>query len=432
MTLSLIGFAILLGIAFLGFPLGFVMMAVGFFGFAYIRGWEPALETVSQQILDLAINHNFTVLPLFLLMGVFTYRAALSDDLYDCANAWLGHFKGGLAMATVAACGGFAAVSGSSIATAATMARVAIPSMRRYKYDDALASGTVAAGGTMGILIPPSAALIVYGILTEEDIAALFMAGIAPGLLTIFLYIAVIMVVTRFKPESGPPGDRASWAHRWASLGRVWAILALFLIILGGIYMGAFTPTEAGGIGAVGALLFAIWRRKMSWRIFFDSLVEAGQTTALVFTLAFGALILNNFVNLAGLPGDVITWIEELQLSPTMVILVILCFYIVLGTVIEGLAMIFLTVPIFVPVIDGLGLDLIWFGIVMVMVVEISLITPPIGLNVFVMKSMLPDVPLSRIFKGILPFFAADITRLLLVVFFPGIALYLPSVMGGL
>ncbi len=431
MTVTLIGFGVLVLIAFLGLPLGFAMLGVGFVGFGYLRGFGPSLEMVSQQVLNVVINNNFAVLPLFLLMGAFVHRAALSDDLYDCANAWLGHFRGGLAMATIAACGGFAAVSGSSLATAATMAKVAIPSMRKYKYSDSFAAGTVAAGGTMGILIPPSAALIIYGILTEEDIAALFTAGIVPGLLTIALYIVVVQVVTLFRPEMGPRGERSGWRRRWQTLYRVWAVLALFLLILGGISFGVFTPNEAGGIGAIGALAFALGRRRMNWHVFFLSLVEAGRTTAMVFMIAIGALVLNNFVNLAGLAPEVITWIQSLNLAPMGVMMIILGFYVVLGMIIEGLAMIFLTVPIFVPIVEGLGFDLIWFGIVMVMVVEISLITPPIGLNVFILNSMLPDVELKSIFKGIVPFFCADITRLALVVFFPPIALWLPRFVYG-
>lgn len=333
-------------------------------------------------------------------------------------------------MATVAACGGFAAVSGSSVATAATMAKVAIPSMRKYQYSDSLAAGTVAAGGTVGILIPPSAALIVYGILTEESIGELFVAGIIPGIITIALYIAVISIVTRIWPALGPAGERSSWRVRFITLGKIWGVVVLFVLILGGILFGVFTATEAGGIGAAGALAFALLRRKMSWKIFAESLVEAAETTATVFTVAFGALILNNFVTIAGLPDAIVEFIRSLDLAPIVVILIVLGIYIILGTIIEGLAMIFLTVPIFVPVVESLGFNLIWFGIVMVMVVEISLITPPIGLNVFVMKSMLPDVELVAIFKGIAPFFAADIVRLLLVVFLPWLALYLPRLLN--
>ncbi len=333
-------------------------------------------------------------------------------------------------MATVAACGGFAAISGSSAATAATMAKVAVPSMRRFDYDDGLAAGTVAAGGTLGFLIPPSAALIVYGILTEESIADLFIAGILPGVLTVAVYMLVIVVIARIRPGHCPPGDRSSWRARWRSLYRVWAVLALFLMILGGISFGFFTPNEAGGIGAIGALAFALGRRRMSWPIFLDALLEAAHTTAQIFTIIIGALVLNSFVILAGLSNGVLAWIETLDFAPVVIILIILGFYVILGTVIEGLAMIFLTVPVFVPVVEGLGYDLVWFGIVVVMVVEISLITPPIGLNVFILKSMLPDVPLASIFRGIIPFFIADIVRLLLVVFFPPIAIFLPRLLS--
>lgn len=336
-------------------------------------------------------------------------------------------------MATVAACGGFAAVSGSSAATAATMAKVAVPSMRKYGYGDALSAGTVAAGGTMGILIPPSGALIIYGLLTEEDIAKLFVAGIIPGLITIAAYIAVIKIVTLIWPTMGPPGDRSSWNERLRSLYKVWGVLFLFFLIMGGIFFGIFTSTEAGGIGATGALVFAIIRRRMSWKIFYESLAEAAITTAMIFTVAFGALILNQFVNMSGMPQVVLELIDSLDATPLQVVLVIMVFYVLLGMFIEGVAMIFLTVPIFVPVIMGLDFGfsdvLIWWGIVLVMVVEISLITPPIGLNVFILKSMLPDVPLSKIFKGIAPFFCADLFRLAIVVIFPAVALWLPTVM---
>jgi len=431
MTVALTGVAILMVILFLGFPLGLSLMLVGFFGFGIIHpgGFGPAFAIAGQQILELGLNFQFSVLPLFILMGVFVARAALSDDLYEASYAWLGHFRGGLAMATVAACAGFAAVSGSSAATAATMAKVAVPSMRKFKYADSLSAGTVAAGGTMGILIPPSGALIIYGLLTESDIAKLFVAGIIPGLITVIAYIAVIRLVTAIFPDLGPPGERSSWKYRLITLYRVWGVLFLFLLIMGGIFFGIFTSTEAGGIGSGGALIFALIRRKMSWRIFVDSLIEAARTTAMIFTVAFGALIFNQFINISGMPDEVLTFIHGLDITPIQVVLVIMGMYVILGMFIEGVAMIFLTVPIFVPVVAALDLDLIWFGIVMIMGVEISLITPPIGLNVFILKSMLPEVPLSSIFKGIAPFFCADIVRLAIVIFFPAVALYLPSLM---
>ena len=429
MTAGLIGLAALMIILLLRFPLGFSLMTVGFVGIGLSQDFNAAVKMVGFEVVDIATNFGFAVLPLFILMGVFVHRASLSDDLYDASNAWLGHFRGGLAMATVAACGGFAAVSGSSAATAATMAKVAYPSMKRYGYADSLSAGTIAAGGTMGILIPPSAAMIVYGILTETDVGALFVGGILPGLLTILLYILVISVVVRIWPSSGPRGERTPWAGRFRSLMGVWGVVVLFFLILGGIFFGLFTPSEAGGIGAVGAFAFAFGRRKMSWSIFYHSMIEAGRVTAQIFTVAFGALVLNQFINVSGMPEAIIAFIEGLNVTPLTVIFIILGMYVVLGMFIEGISMIFLTAPIFVPIVEGLGFDLIWFGIVMVMAVEISLITPPIGLNVFIIKSMLPDISLHTIFMGIGPFFIADIIRLMAVVLLPGMVLWLPSFM---
>ena len=429
MLVMSIGLVVLLILLFTGIPLGFSMLVVGFFGYAIFRGYEASFAMVAQQIIELAMNFNFAVLPLFVLMGVFVARSGLSEDLYDAAYRWMGHLRGGLAMATVAACAGFASVSGSSLATAATMAKVAVPAMRRFKYRDSFAVGTVAAGGTLGMLIPPSSAMIIYGILTETDIAKLFIGGILPGLLTVVVYLMVIIVVIKIWPDAGPPGERSSWRERFVSLTKIWGVVVLFFMILGGIFFGIFTPSEAGGIGAVGALAFAIGRRKMSWWTFFTSLVEAARITALIFVVGFGALILNQFVNIAGLPAFMAEFIKGLDISLGMTLLVILAIYVVLGTIIEGLAIIFLTVPIFVPIMEALGFDLIWFGVLMIMIIEISLITPPIGLNVFVLKSMLPEVPLIDIFKGIGPFFVGDIIRLLIVAFFPAVVLYLPSLM---
>jgi len=429
MITSLIGIGFLLIILFVGAPLGFAMMAVGFVGYGLIRGWEPALAMIAQQILDLAFNFGFSVLPLFIVMGVFVARSGMAEDLYDACYKWLGHFRGGLALATVAACGGFASVSGSSLATAATMAKVAVPAMRKFKYQDSFAVGTVAAGGTIGMLIPPSTGMIIYGILTEVDVAKMFVGGILPGILTIFVYFVVIATVIRVNPKAGPPGDRSGWRERWISLSKVWGVIALFIIIMGGIFLGVFTPSEAGGIGAVGALAFAVGRGKMTWWAFFASLVEAARVTALIFMVGFGALILNQFVSIAGLPAAMADFITGLNVPLWGTLLFILLIYILLGTIIEGLAIIFLTVPIFVPIMEQLGFNLIWFGVVMIMIIEISLITPPIGLNVFVMKTMLPEVPLIDIFKGIGPFFIGDIFRLLVVAFVPGMVLWLPSFM---
>jgi tripartite ATP-independent transporter DctM subunit len=426
---SLIGFAILLLLVFLGLPLGFAMILVGVAGFAIIRNLNGALAMGTQQIVDLSMNFEFTVLPLFILMGAFVHRANISQELYDAANSWLGHRRGGLAMATVVACGGFATISGSSLATAATMTSVAMPPMRRYGYNDGLAAGTIAAGGTLGILIPPSVPMVIYGILTETDIGKLFIAGIIPGILMVGLYVASITVLTMFRPGWGPRAPRIPLRERWPYLARVWPVLALFVLVIGGIYGGIFTPTEAAAIGAFGALLFVIWRRRLSWRILTDSLVESARTTGVIFTVGFGALIFSNFVNIAGLPRDLVQIINSANVSPIGVVLLICLIYLVLGCILDSLAMILLTVPVFFPIIVSLGLDPIWFGIVVIIVVEIGLITPPIGLNVFVVKSMVEDVPLSEIFRGIVPFFFASLIGLLLIVYFPVIPLLLPGLM---
>lgn len=431
MSVLLIGTILLFVLVFAGFPLGFTLLLVGAGGFAILRGVTPALSMASQQALEVIMNTNFVVLPMFILMGAFIFRAALADDLFDAANAWLGHFRGGLAIAAVAACGGFSAVSGSSLATVTTMAKVATPSMRRNKYADSLSAGCISAGGTIGILIPPSAAMIIYGILTEQDIAALFAAGLLPGILTIFLYIIVILVLTTIWPHLGPPAERSTWRVRWQRLLRIWGIVVLFCLIMGGISFGLFTPNEAGGIGAVGALLFAIGRRRMTFSIFVSSLVDAAKTTAMVFTIGIGALVFNNFVTLSGFSGFVANWMQGLPLSPMGIMLVIICFYFLLGMVVDGMAMIFLTVPVIFPVVVGLGMDPIWFGVLLVIVVEVSLITPPIGMNVFVLKSMLPGVSLRTIFIGIAPFLIADIIRLAIILAFPGFVLFLPNLIYG-
>jgi C4-dicarboxylate transporter DctM subunit len=426
---SLVGLAVLLLLAFLGLPLGFGMILIGAAGFAAIRGVNGALAMGTQQIVDLSMNFEFTVLPLFILMGAFVHRANLSQELYDAANSWFGHRRGGLAKATVVACGGFATISGSSLATAATMTKVAMPPMRHYGYDDRLATGTIAAGGTLGILIPPSVPLVIYGILTETDIGKLFIAGILPGVMMILLYNASIGAVTVFRPEWGPRAPRIPVRQRWAYLTNVWGVVALFVLVIGGIYGGIFTPTEAASIGAFGALLFVLWRGRLTWPSFIESLVEAGRTTAIIFTVGFGALIFSNFVTIAGLPRDLVQLIVASQLSPIGVVLLICLIYLVLGCLLDSLAMILLTVPVFFPIIVSLGLDPVWFGIIVIIVVEIGLITPPIGLNVFVVHSMVEGVTLGRVFQGVTPFFLASIVGLLLIVFFPAIALVLPNMM---
>ncbi len=429
MTATLIGFTGLILLLLARVPLGFAMLLVGVVGTSMVRSPQAALMGASTTIFDIAISPAFVVLPLFMLMGAFVTQARLSDDLYDAAHAWLGHFRGGLAMSTVAASGGFAAVSGNSVETVVTMSKVALPSMRRYKYGDSLAAGTIAAGGTLGILIPPSNAFIIYGLLTETDVGQLFIAGIIPGLVTIFLYIVVVQTVVTIRPHLGPRADRSDWRTRFRTLVSVWGVLALFLMIMAGISFGVFTPTEAGAAGALGALLFAISRRRMSWHGLYRSLFDAGKTTAMLFAVIFGALVLNQFVVLTGVGDTLSAFVTSLDAGPTVSIFAILGILILLGMFIEGLAMILLVVPIFVPIVEAMGIDLIWFGVFLVIAVEMSLVTPPVGINAFILKSMLKDVDLSTIFAGIAPFFVADIARLTLLIIFPALALWLPSLL---
>lgn len=431
MLSAIAGPILLLAGFFSGIPLGLVLLTIGYFGFAFVHpnGFAAATAMAGQQIVGLSTDFQFSVLPLFILMGSFVNRAALSDDLYEVAHCWLGHFRGGLALSTIAACAGFAAICGSSLATAATMARVAVPSMRRYHYADWLSTGTVAAGGALGMLVPPSGALIVYGLLTEQDIAKLFLAAILPALISVVVYFGVVQIVTVLKPQAGPRAAKAPWRERWRALRKVWGVLALFLLIMGGITFGIFTATEAGGIGAGGALVLAILRGKMSWAIFVQSLVEAAVTTAMIFTVIFGALVLTQFVNISGLSEAVLDFIRRLDASPIEIVLCIMVFYVLLGIFIEGFALIFLTVPIFVPIVQALGFDLIWWGVALVITVEMSVVHPPLGLNIYVLKSILPEVPLKEIFKGVIPFFLSDFIRLGLVIAFPALALFLPRLL---
>ena len=327
-------------------------------------------------------------------------------------------------------CGAFAAICGSSLATAATMTQVALPEMKRYHYDESLATGSIAAGGTIGILIPPSVILVLYGILTESNIGELFLAGFIPGILTILFFMVTISIITGIYPETGPRGAKTTFAQKMYAFKNVWSTVLLFLLVIGGIYLGFFSPEEAAGIGASGALLLAVMARTMTWKIFFDCLMETVKTSAMIFTILIGAILFNNFLVLSGLPASIGTWIGGLDMSPTGILVVILLIYLVLGCALDSLAMILLTIPIFFPVVANLGFDQIWFGIIVVMVVELGLITPPIGMNVFIIKGMAPEVALGTIYKGVLPFAVAQILLIALIVTFPAIATWLPSTMA--
>jgi len=411
------------------------MAVVGFVGFALLRDWMPALSLVGLVARTTVETYELSVVPLFILMGNFVSRAGISDDLYTASYAFVGHRKGGLAMATIVACGGFSAVCGSSLATAATMARVAAPPMKRYGYADTLAAGSIAAGGTLGILIPPSVILVLYGIMTQTDIRALFMAGMIPGLLGVGLYLAAIRWVVWRNPAAGPAGERVPPRKQFAALRGVWPIILLFVIVIGGIYVGIFTPTESAGIGAFGALIFAVVRRRLDLRSFVSVVVDTAVTTASLFMVLIGALIFANFVNGTGMPTALTEWVQDGDMPPMVVLLLIVLVYLLLGCVLESMSMLLLTIPVFsglVATLDfGLGPQetLIWFGIIVVVVTEISLITPPIGMNVFTLSAMLPEISTGDIFRGVTPFWCADIVRLGLLIALPVLSLIIPSLL---
>ncbi|MGF1909445.1 TRAP transporter large permease [Vibrio kasasachensis] len=428
---SIIGFTVLITLILLRLPLAFAMGVVGFVGFWYINdyNWTAAMSMAARRIIDTGQDYGLSVIPLFILMGNFVTKAGISNELYRACNAFVGHRRGGLSMSTILACGGFSAICGSSLATSATMSKVAMPPMRKYGYSDGLASASIAAGGTLGILIPPSVMLVIYGLLTESSIRELFAAGFLPGLLGIGLYLAAVQWVVMRKPESAPPGERVSWKDRLVALKGIFSTLLLFVIVMGGIYIGAFTPTEAAGIGACGAFALAAVRGKINYTVLREILIDTAKTSASLFAVVISALILSNFVNRAGLPTALVDLIQTANVTPMMALGIILLIYIILGCVFESMSMMLLTVPIFFPVVVELGFDPIWFGIIVVVVTEISLITPPVGLNVFVLSGLIKDINTATIFKGVLPFWVADMVRLALIVMIPAIALYLPNML---
>ena len=414
----------------LGMPIGFAMGLSAFVGTLLLIDGQAALALLGQTAYETAVTYNLSVIPMFVLMGYLAGEAKLSELLYRACNAWLGHRRGGLALATIGGCGAFAAICGSSLATAATMAQIALPEMRRYNYDDRLATGSVAAGGTIGILIPPSVIMVIYGLLTETSISRLFLAGFVPGVLTVIGFMLAIGVITRLNPRLGPPALRASARERLRALRNVWGPAVLFALVIGGLYFGVFSPTEAASIGAVGALLLGLLNGSLDRYGLAKSLLETVKTTAMIFTILIGAILFNNFLILAAMPSLVSGWIAGLPLGKTAILLVIIGMYFILGCLLDSLAMILLTIPIVFPIIQTLGYDPVWFGIIIVMVVELGLITPPIGMNVFVIKGIAREVPLETIFRGVTPFIVAQVILILILIAFPQIALWLPSTMS--
>ena len=426
---SLLGFAVIFVLALMRLPLAFAMGAVGIAGIAYIRGIDAGLASTAQVVYETGFAYTLSVIPLFILMGNFVARAGLAHELFAAAYAFIGHKRGGLAHATVAACAGFGAICGSSIATAATMSKVAYPSMKKLGYSDSLSTGVMAAGGTLGIMIPPSTIMVIYGIITETHIGKLFAAGVIPGLLTAGFMMCGIVWMTSRDPSHAPAGEKTSWPNRWKALRGIWGVALLVVVVLGGIYGGFFTATEGAGFGAAGAFLFALARGRLTFKSTYEVLVESARTTAMLFTLLIAASIFANFVNLTTMPGDLKEWITHLGLSPVMIIVAMMLIYIVLGTVMEELTMVLLTIPLFFPIVQSLGFDPVWFGVLIVMIVQIGLISPPVGMNLFVINSLLPSVGLGNIFKGCWPFVAIMCGVLAILIAFPQISLFLPSLM---
>jgi tripartite ATP-independent transporter DctM subunit len=425
-----LGFLAVFGLAFLRVPLAVAMSIAGIVGLGLMRGWQPAYASTSQVVFETGFHYTLSVIPLFVLMGNFVARAGMARELFNAANAFVGHRRGGLAMASIIASGGFGSICGSSIATAATMSRVAYPQMKAHGYKDTLATGAIASGGTLGILIPPSTILVIYGVITETDIGRLFIAGILPGLVAITCLCLAVVFVTWRDPLAGPPAERYTWRQRLGAVRGIWGVALLFVLVIGGIYGGVFTATEGAGVGAAGAFLFALARRTLTPKLLMEVLMESTRTTAMLFTILIGAMIFTSFINFTTMPADLRDFVLQFSPHPIMVVVMMMGIYLALGMVMEELAIVLLTIPVFFPVITALGFDPVWFGILIVTIVEIGMISPPVGLNLFVLSSLLPTVSLNTIYRGVWPFVLADIGRLGILIAFPAISLWLPSLMA--
>jgi C4-dicarboxylate transporter, DctM subunit len=426
-AVAIIGFVSLFVLMLLRVPVGMAMGLVGVAGFSYLVNGDAALKIIGHTSMRTVTDYTFGVIPMFLLMGAFVSNSGMSRELFRAANAFLGHFKGGLGIATIAACAGFAAISGSSVATAATFSTVAYPEMRRFNYPQSFATGVIAAGGTLGAMLPPSTVLAVYGIITEQDIGKLFIAGILPGALAAVMYITTVTIIGFARPGFLPSGPKTPWSERLAAVRDIWATLLLFCFVIGGLYGGLFTPTEAGGMGAGGAFLIGVLRGRLDRQDIRRSLLQATRTAAAVFTVLIGALLFGYFLTVTQTPQKVTAFLTGLGIGSYGILALIMVMYLILGCLMDALAMVILTVPIIFPVIRELGFDPIWFGVIIVMTVELGLIHPPVGMIVFVIKSVIQDVTFATIFRGVLPFIVTDIIRLIILIAFPIIALWLPS-----
>lgn len=426
-AVGIIGFFVLIALMFMRIPVGFVMAIVGVLGFGILVSWDAAFLLTARDFFSIFGSYNLTVIPLFVFMGQLAHHSGISGRLFNAANKFMGHLPGGLAIATVGACAGFSAICGSTSATAATMASVALPEMKKYNYDPALATGVVAAGGSLGILIPPSTIFIVYGIMTEQSIGKLFMAGVLPGILLAVLFIVTIIIWTKLRPEMVTLAPKSSWKEKIASLSGVIETLTLFVLVMGGLFVGIFTPTEAAAIGAFGTLTIALINRNLAWKGFLQSLYETTRISCMIMVIVAGATVFGHFLAVTGIPTNIGEWAAGLQVPHQVVMAIIILIYLVMGCLMDSLAMIMLTIPIFFPVVMSLGFDPVWFGVIIVLVTEMGVVTPPVGINVYVVGGVARDVPLHIIFRGTAHLLLAQLVTALLLILFPGIALYLPS-----
>ena len=424
---ALLGFVGMFALMAVRVPIGIAMGIAGVGGFALLSGTTPALNLLANVPLSVLTDYNLSVIPMFILMGAFASHSGMSTELFQAGRAWLGHRRGGLALASIAACGGFSAINGSSVATAATMTQVALPEMRRAGYNPGFSAGLIAAGGTLGIMIPPSVIMVLYGIMTETDITKLFAAGIIPGIMAIAFYCVVVAIVARLRPDALPRGERHGWTERFASLRPLWAVVVLFVFVLGGIYGGLFTVQEAAGVGAIGTLAIGMVRKRLGWKQIKAALIGALRVSSAIMMIVVGAYLFGYFLTITQFTQNAVEFLVHLPVGPYGVLALIMVGYLILGAVMDELAMILLTVPIVFPAMMQLGFDPVWFGVIVVMAVTFGMICPPVGMNVFVINSIARDVPLGSIYKGTMPFIAVDVVRLLILCAFPALSLWLPG-----
>ncbi len=426
-TIAVLGIVVLVIIFLLRMPVAYTMAAVGCVGFGIASAWSPALRIVAKDIWVTYSSYSLSVAPMFVLMGTIAFYAGISTRLFGAANAWFGHRRGGLALATIVACAGFGAMCGSTTAAAAAMGKVTLPEMKRYKYQDALATGAVASAGSLAIMIPPSTVLIIYGVMTEQSIGKLFIAGILPGILLTILFALTVMFLVWRKPELAPAAEKTSLGQKVRALSGIIEMLLLFALVMGGLFVGWFTPTEAGAIGAFGALVIAVVRRTVSVKALWSALAETTRITAMVFTIIAGATIFGHFMAITRAPFALSEWVGGLPVPPMLIMLMIMAIYLIGGCFMDSLALVTLTIPILFPIVTKMGYDPIWFGVMIILAAEMGVITPPVGVNVYVIKGVAPDVPLETIFRGIFPFLAALIVCIIFLLLFPQIATFLPG-----